>query len=156
MNRLYHCFSQNIIISIFFSFISSVAILPIIMLGEDETKNSLIRYLSPVIFWLGVIFEQVFIITASSVRKKLEKQPKNKKFKRNIGLFSVFSNKYASVFDLIFLATLVVFLVMCIFGLGVNVVQYVVLFILIFAFRMHCTLNGKNFRYKIYLQKKEG
>ncbi len=154
MKKVYKSFSLNITISLVYSLISSLAILPIMFLGEDEFKNQIIKIIFPVIFWLCTVFELVFIITANSIRKELESYPENKKFKRRIGVISFFSNKLAANVDLIFIVSLIVFLVMSIFGLGEKVVQYVLMFILILTFRVHCTLNGKNYRYKRYLKKR--
>lgn len=154
MKKVYKSFSLNITISLVYSLISSFAILPVMFLGEDEFKNQIIKIIFPVIFWLCTVFELVFIITANSIRKELENNPGNKKFKRRIGVISFFSNKFAANVDLIFIVSLIVFLVMSIFGLGEKVVQYVLMFILILTFRVHCTLNGKNYRYKRYLRKR--
>lgn len=153
MNKLYRSFSLNITISIVFSFLSSLAVLPIMFIGEDEHTNRLIRILFPIIFWICTVFELVFIFTANSIRKELEKYPENRKFKRHMGLVNFFSNKTAAKVDLIFLILMLVFLLMNIFGLGEKIVQYVILFMLILSFRVHCTLNGKNYRYKKYLKK---
>lgn len=155
MNRLYRSFSQNISFSILFSVLSSLAVLPIMFIGEDEHKNQFIKIFFPIFFWLCTVFELVFIFTANSIRKELEKYPENRKFKRSIGLVNFFSNKIAAKVDMIFILLLLVFFIMSIFGLGENIVQYVVLFILILTFRVHCTLNGKNYRYKRYLRKRK-
>jgi len=153
MNRLYRSFSQNISFSILFSFFSSLAVLPIMFIGKDEHINQLIKILFPIIFWMCTVFELVFIFTANSIRKEIEKFPENRKFRRSMGLVNFFSNKIAAKVDVTFMLSLLVFLIMNIFGLGENIVQYVVLFILILTFRVHCTLNGKNYRYKRYLKK---
>ena len=154
MKKVYKSFSLNITISLVYSLISSLAILPVMFLGEDESKNQIIKIIFPVIFWLCTVFELVFIFTANSIRKELESYPENKKFKRRIGVINFFSNKLAANVDFIFVISLLVFLVMSIFGLGEKVVQYILMFILILTFRVHCTLNGKNYRYKRYLRKR--
>ena len=53
------------------------------------------------------------------------------------------------------LSVIVVFVILMATGVGEKAIQYIFIFLLVLSFRLHCILNGKNFRYKKFLAKRK-
>lgn len=113
--------------------------------------NVILAYLVGVLFWVGLIVGIVLLLVINKHRKADESFRVKKKLP---GIISFFSNQYAIVADVvtaISLIFLLVFLFVPWFNQGVTVA---LIAIFLFAFNMHCVLNGMNFKYIQYLIKR--
>ena len=155
MRRWLKAYSNSITFSIVFSFLSSLSILSIVFFYICEVLDNVLRIAFPIVFWLGLAGEQFFIWRANSIRKSIEKSGKFRKFKSGIGVISFLRTEAGLIADVVLALSLITLLILIGFGVGENVVQYIFIFLLVLSFRMHCILNGKNFRYKKYLAKRK-
>ena len=141
--------------SMVFSLISSASIIACILIGTDEATNKVLRLVFPIVFWLGLIAEQVFIWKANSLRKHFEATGKKRGIKMNPGIISILQTEAGAIADIVFAISLVVFVILMATGVGEKAIQYIFIFLLVLSFRLHCILNGKNFRYKKFLAKRK-
>lgn len=144
-----------ITISIVFSVISSVSIIAIVFLGKNELFDKVLSIVSPIIFWLGLIGEQFFIWKSNSIRKSIEKSEEFRKHKSGIGIVSFARTEAGLIADVIFTISFITLLILIICSIGESNLQYIFIFLLVLSFRLHCILNGENFRYKKYLEKRK-
>lgn len=144
-------FYKTISLSIFFSVLSSAAIPLCIVAGERHTASLALQIIIPVVFWIGLILEQVCIWKANSMRKNIEKNTKLKKFKRRCGIISFWSTFPGKVTDVMMPLFALILIVMLITNFSKDYMQFIVISLLVLSFRLHCTFNGKNYRYKEYL-----
>lgn len=155
MRRWIKVYSNSITCSIVFSVISSLSILSIVFLDKSESLDIVLRIVFPIVFWLGFVGEQFFIWKATFLRKSIEKSDDFRKNKAGIGLISFLRTEAGLIADVALALSSITLLILIIFSIGENVVQYVFIFLLVLSFRLHCILNGKNFRYKKYLAKRK-
>jgi len=146
-------FCVFIVLSVIFSLVSTMPILLCMFNFSDETKQ-LFSVILSTLFWGGLIAEQVFIWLADRLRKQeLPKNLKSKKRQR-VGIASFCETKVGIATDVVFVISLMIYIVLFVGDWGVLVVQYVCLFLIVLSFRVHCIANGKNYRYILYLQKR--
>lgn len=155
MRRWLKIYSNSITCSIIFSVISSLSILSIVFLNKSESLDNVLRIVFPIVFWLGLVGEQFFIWRANSIRKSIEKSGKVRRIKSGIGIISFLRTEAGLIADVVLALSFITLLILIIFSIGENVVQYIFIFLLVLSFRLHCILNGKNFRYKKYLAKRK-
>lgn len=148
-------FSLFINLSIIASIISSVSIMACVFLGKSDNADQTIKIIFPLVFWIGLLIEQYFIWNANSFRKKLESEGKLRRIRGKPGAVSILQTEEGAVTDLILVISLIVFVILLLFGIGKGFPQYLFIFFVVLSFRMHCILNGKNFRYKKYLAKRK-
>lgn len=148
-------YSDSITFSIVFSVLSSLSILSIIFLNKSEALDNVLRIVFPTVFWFGLAGEQFFIWRANSVRKSIEKSGKFRKPQSGIGIISFLRTEAGLIVDVVFALSFITLLILMIFSIGEKVVQYIFIFLLVLSFRLHCILNGKNFRYKKFLAKRK-
>lgn len=113
----------------------------------DYQKNNFTKalgYLLPAIFWLGLIIAVVMQILIS-LKLKME-VTKNK-----IGVVSFFKNKYAVVFDVLMIVSIIITLILLVKHVN-NFIVFLIISLLIISFEMHCILNGKYFN-TVFLDK---
>lgn len=125
---------------------SSLSLLAAIMVN-NEGKNKTELLIFGIVFWVMLIFEQVFFWRANKLMRSLIKK-KNPLKNQRMGLLSVATCKEGMIVDLIFFISLVALIVCMIFGLGKSYLQSVLICLVVLAFRLHCFLNGRNYRYK--------
>lgn len=155
MTELRHKGQHLLKLSIICSFISSTPLLSCIFLEKNNESDVIIKIVFPIVFWIGLLAEQFFFWKSNSIRKDILKSGKFRKLKSNIGLISMLQNEYGAVADIVFVISLVVLLVLMIIGIGEKTAQYVLIFLLVLSFRLHCILNGKNFKYINYSLKRQ-
>jgi hypothetical protein len=113
--------------------------------GVSETlpiKN----IISGIVFWLSLIVGVVTqVILSRTVKKTLGRG--YLKSKKKIGLISFFSNKYAAIFDIVMVAGCIGMIFSSIFSSYFGYLSYIIWFVFIFSFIMHCILNGKIYYY---------
>ena len=152
---LYKDFSNKLILAIVASSVSSLSILTCIFIGENETLNTVLKMVFPLIFWIGLIFEQVLISQASKIRIELEKEEKRRQPRLKPGIISIFQTEEGTKADIAFAVSFFILIILMIFDIGTNVLQYIFIFLSVLTFRMHCILDGKNFRYKKFFSKRK-
>lgn len=155
MKQMTRRFNLYVTGSIVFSVISSAAILACIFIGTNETTDRVLKIVFPVVFWIGMICEQLLIWNANSMRKQLELKTKRRCVRLKLGIVSFIQTEAGAITDLVFAISLVVFVILVAIGVGEKAVQYIFIFLLVLSFRLHCILNGKNFRYKKFLAKRK-
>lgn len=142
-------FRQCIFCSVLCSVLSSIPI-ALIPLAKENESNKALGILIPVVFWLGLLGEQLFIWRANYYRKVLEKKNgrHSKRIRGRPGVFSALRSMEGLVADLLFLISLTVFVVVALLNKGDGILQYILICCVILSFRLHCTFNGINYRYK--------
>lgn len=146
-------YTQKVKISVICSVVSSSAIL-ISMAQVDGLVEWVIKILASLLFWVGLIMEQVFIWKANKQRGLIEKSLSGYKCRGLPGICSFFKTEMGFITDVTFIFSMIVYIVFAVGNGGVKVMQYVFLFLIVLSFRLHCIANGKNYRYKLYLQKR--
>ena len=152
MKRLYRKHRSFLMISVLFSCFSSAAILAI-PYGIKKDADWVSIAIS-VVFWSGLILEQVFFWMANATLKKMLPAIQLR-YRPKIGLISLFATGKGSIADIMFAVALIAFLILTISGIGKEIGQCITLFLLVLSFRLHCILNGKNFWYSNYLSRGE-
>lgn len=140
--------------SVLCSVLSSAAVL-ISIAGDDRPNNFAVKILSPLLFWGGLIAEQILIWKSNKSRKAIESSQKGRKMQGLPGIFSFFKTKAGFAADVIFIFSVLIYLVLAVCNTGVKYAQYIFIFLTVLTFRLHCILNGKNFRYKNNLVKRK-
>lgn len=153
MNEPLRSLSKSIILAIIFSVLSSVMLLAIIF-TENETKiAAFLKIFSPTMFWIMLLGEQFFIWRANGMRKKIQKA--RYKSVALPGIVAFMQTGAGTVADIFCGVSIILFVITSLCDIGSNTTQYLLIFLIILTFRLHCILNGKNFRYKLYLSRKK-
>ena len=105
-------FNLFVTLSIVFSVVSSASIIACIFIGTDEVTNKVLRLVFPIVFWLGLIAEQVFIWKANSLRKHFEATVKKRRIRMNPGIISILQTEAGAIADIVFAISLVVFVIL--------------------------------------------
>lgn len=126
------------------SAVSSMALLPAALVNSEGKYRALLIFFA-LLFWLGLILEQISIWKADGIMKTETR--KEEQHPRRSGFLSVAATPEGLIADIVFAISLVVLLVCLIFRFGESILQYVLISLLVLSFRMHCILNGKNYRY---------
>lgn len=148
-------FMLHIDFSIIFSVLSSVSLLACLFIGFDDSSDKIIKIIFPLSFWVCLGFEQFLIRKADSLRKEIEKSGEYRKIRAKPGILSISKTRSGAIADLLLLISLLLLVLFVLTRLGEKVIQYILIFLLVLSFRLHCILNGKNFRYKNYLAKRK-
>lgn len=158
MNELCKRYIRFINYSLVCSVISSLSIISCVFLGNGNTTDNIISVLFPLIFWIGLAAEQIMIWRANSIRRKKECELQSTRINKGeitgVGVFSPFKTKQGKAADICFLFSLIILIVLFFIRVDEKL-QFVFISILVMSFRLHCILNGKNFRYKTYLSKRQ-
>lgn len=155
MGQLILKFTYLINTAIVCSFVSSFALLSIIFIGTNDVLDKIIKIIFPIIFWSGLIAEQIFIRKSNAVRKEIENIGGTRKFQGKPGIINVWKTQYGAIADIVFIVSLLLLVVFMIIDIGEEFIQCILIFILVLSFRLHCIFNGQNFRYKKYLEKRK-
>lgn len=151
--RMISRYKQSLDFVLLFSVISSAALL-LTLIDVDGKVGVLVKILTSLLFWGGLVAEQVFFWKAAKQRKAIESEVSGRKYRGLPGIFSFFRTKLGIASDVTFIISLVIFIVLAIGNWGENVAQYILLFLIVLSFRLHCITNGQNYRYKLYLRKR--
>ena len=139
-------------LAILFSVLSSLSLLAGI-LTNDYKSTQAIRIICGMFFWGCLVLEQVFFWRADRMMKAADgKQAARTRGKP--GILALPTDPVGKIVDGAFLLFLIVLLVCMLFQWGETVLQYVCVCILVLSFRLHCFLDGKNYRY-IKIQKRK-
>ena len=135
------------------SVLSSASVL-LCMIELDGSLEWIVRLAVPLLFWIGLVLEQVFIWSANHLRRRIETELVGRRAEGLPGVCSFFRTQAGVIIDLMFILSVVVYAVLAIGHWGSDIAQYIVLFLIVLSFRLHCFANGKNYRYNLYLQKR--
>lgn len=141
--------------SMCFSFVSSASIIACIFIGENDTTNRVLKFVFPIVFWIGLIAEQFFIWKANSIRKQIEASVGKRRIHMKPGIISFLQTEAGAITDIVMAISFIVLVILMALGTGEKAIQYIFIFLLVLSFRLHCILNGKNFRYKKFLAKRK-
>ena len=151
----YRTLSKQLSFSIAFSVVSSASILACAFMGTNEDLDKILKIIFPVVFWLCLAGEQVNMWLANKTRKDIESKAKHRKIRAKPGICSIMQTESGAIADITCVISLIVLIILMIIGVGEKVVQFIFIFLLVLSFRLHCILNGKNFRYKKYLSMRK-
>lgn len=118
--------------------------------------NRYLQIISGVMFWLFMILGIVSQVMLTIIfRRSCFKNKDWRVQKQRVGIFSIGKNVFAIVADSVLLISAVVFTALMVFTRGTGYISYVMLTLLVFAFCMHCILNGKVYSYICEQNKKD-
>ena len=155
MKQSIRLFSRNLTAAMLFSAVSSLTLLSCIFLQNAENIGKYFIVGGATVFWLGLFFEQFFLWRANNLRRKIEDTHKLGKAHGRPGIISFFQNPVGAVSDILLFVSLICLLIFMKLRIGENAVQFIFITLLVFSFRFHCILNGKNFKYKKALEKRK-
>ena len=147
-------FSRRLGAAFTFSVLSSLSVLLAMFSDVGKKYESIVIIVASSCFWFFLVLEQLYMWLANSTRKQLEKTENVRKLDGLPGVVSVLKTPLGFVTDIVLVASLIVFVVLSIGGWGRDVVQYIILFLIVFSFRWHSIANGKNYRYKNLLKQR--
>lgn len=128
--------------------ISSASIL--LCMANNNQTEAFIRIVFPAIFWGFIVIEIIFLLKADKYRKKcVSNQKRGIRKHQKAGILYFFSNKKAKIVDVCFLLSLLIEIVLMLVGNGDKTFNYLIIFVIVFSFHMHCFMNGKNYLYII-------
>lgn len=118
---------------------------------------SILSHLSGLVFWVSLLIAAISQTVLSARRRKRNAATRIRRTKdsQNVGVFSFMKNKLAVVFDVLFVASLIAFIVSLIITHGLAYVCYVFVSVMVFSFAMHCILNGKIYNELMYDNKSD-
>jgi hypothetical protein len=116
---------------------------------EADKPDKLGLYLTGGAFWIFMILGYGFALIMGFRRRKIIKKYGYDKISsfRRLGILRFFSNKTAGFCDVIFLISLVCFLICQFISYKNEMVIYLLLSVTICFFHMHCMFNGRNYKY---------
>lgn len=140
--KTYLCISFALIL------IATMLIISIIFIKLIDNELTFKKVIA-LLFWLCVIFEQIFFWLSNNKRKKLENQLINEdKLIVNYlqpGLVSFFRNKEATVADIAFISSSVLLTVLSVNSSKIGWLILSTVAMVFLTFNLHCLLNGKNY-----------
>ena len=141
--------------SIVFSVMSSLAIPAILIVFGDVTDDSKIppQFVTSLVFWVGLFGEQAFIWGANAILRRIKKTNKAR-FEPKVGIIAPFTTLEGMIADIVFIWALIVGVIVYLLNVS-QYVQFIMLFLLVLSFRLHCILNGKNYWYSKLLSRRD-
>ena len=138
--------------SIVCSVLSSLSLLTAILVN-NEGKNREILIAFGLVFWIGLILEQVFFWRANRLMRIAITRDR-RRIRGKPGIISLSTYMVGLVVDAVFIISLIAFIVCIAFGLGESLMQYIFICFMVLSFRLHCFLNGRNYKYKKSKERK--
>ena len=142
---------RYLLVAVISSVVSSVSVL-FCMINAEKPFETVLKILLSLLFWGGTALEQTFMWKANACRKKSENGGGNRNIKMLPGICSFSKTEFGFITDAVLLLSTVTFVVLAIGNWGESVAQYILLFLIVLSFRLHCIANGKNYRYIILSQ----
>lgn len=134
------------------SVISSLSLLAAILVNS-EGKNKEILIAFGLVFWIGLILEQVLFWRANRLMR-IAITKDRRRIRGKPGIISLSTYIEGLVVDAVFIISLIAFVVCTAFSLGESLMQYVLICLMVLSFRLHCFLNGRNYKYKKLKERK--
>ena len=135
-----------------FSVISSLSLMAA-MLVNNEGKNKGILVTFGLLFWFGLILEQVLFWKANRLMK-IAVAKERRRIHGAPGILSLSTCPEGLAVDIAFGVSLIAFIICITFGIGEMLLQYIVICLMVLSFRLHCFLNGRNYKYKKLKERK--
>lgn len=119
---------------------------------EGLSKFSLV---AGIMFWISLVAGIVTQIVLVHRRKKwyVANRVKRGQFQQKIGIISFFRNAYAIMADIVAILSLIGLIIAMVATHGTGYICYILVSVFVFAFCMHCILNGKVYYYVINQNK---
>lgn len=95
------------------------------------------------LFWGFLLAGYAMLWFVNHFRKK----QKQTAARRRVGIITFFRNPFAGIMDGICIIGIVLLLISTKVSLMQGYLQFVLSFLVLFSFHMHCILNGENFKY---------
>lgn len=135
--------------------IAGFAIISVSFLLMPVESHAVISKIAGLMFWLGLVIGIMFQILLArhkkiGMTKNRIQRLANQRIKP--GIFSLFKNPMAIVFDLLMAIGLVGLISSMILTKGMGYICYMFISITVFSFSMHCIFNGRIY---IYISNKE-
>ena len=128
--------------SVAFSVISSLSLMAAILVNsEGRNKEILIAF--GLVFWIGLILEQVLFWRANRLMR-IAITKDRRRIRGKPGIISLSTYMEGLVVDAVFIISLIAFIICIAFGLGESLMQYIFICLMVLSFRLHCFLNGRN------------
>lgn len=130
---------------------------------NGSTANIITAVIAGLLFWLFLILGYVLLAMISKHRKQYEKKAvdfqtnrtRGTENKKKPGVICFFSNKYASIADVVMVISIILTLVIVLLiPKTPQMLQLLLISLTVFSIHMHCVLNGINFKYIRKLSKK--
>lgn len=128
------------------SVVSSLSLLAA-MLVNGEGKNKGILVVFGLLFWGGLIAEQIFFWKADRLMK-MAATKQGYRIQGKPGILSFAAGTEGLAADGVFLISLIALVICVALGVGENLMQYIFICVVVLAFRLHCFLNGRNYKYR--------
>ena len=152
MNELCKKHSGLLYLAIASSAVSSLSLMAATLVN-NEGKNKIPLIIFGVIFWIGLVCEQVFYWRSHKIAKEIARNSK-KSLSERVSIFNFATYTEAIIADVIFVVSLIALVVCVLIGIGEAILQYILICCIVLTFRMHCILNGKSYRYKKTMERK--
>lgn len=117
--------------------------------SSNKEKTMLFMYLSGAFFWLGLIGTACMTFAIIHGRKKCDQFNEQFSNKKRFGLIHFFQNKEATIADIAMFASIIGFVIAKLCS-GPLILVFAFLAAFVFAFGMHCMLNGISYEYLKY------
>ena len=119
-----------------------------------KEKTMTVMYVSGAFFWLGLIGTVYMALKINSCRKNSYRFNEQIGNLKQFGLIHFFQNREAQIMDVVMFVSIIGFIIakICINEL---LLSFILLALFVFAFGMHCMLNGINYRYLKYKVRRE-
>ncbi len=137
-----------IVISLIFSFVSSAALL--LCIPAIKSDSSFYLIVIPMMFWGGLVAEQCVFWRANWILKSILSEGHTRQIHIRPGIICPLQTILGTIADLTFAISLIVYIVLVVINVGTNTIQFLLLFLIVLSFRVHCIANGKNYWYKKY------
>ncbi len=138
--------------SIISSVISSLSLMAA-MLVNPEGENKGILLIFGLIFWIGLIVEQICFWRSYVFMKEIAHQ-KKRRLKGRAGIVTFAASTEGFVADVVFAISLISLIICVSFSIGEAILQYILICFIVLSFRLHCIMNGKSYRYKKITERK--
>lgn len=142
---------------IFLLFMSSIFLIIPFAVNSNDSNNTKTLVLG-ILFWVSALIGYISIIIASKFQKQCinEKNKKHIRKNKRVGLITFFSNVPAKISDIIFIFSFILFVIINLTDLRFAYFAYIILFILVLSFNMHCLFNGRIYKFIKHENLKRG
>lgn len=127
----------------FFVMSASFLLMPI---NAGKPGATLAKIVVGSLFWLGLSAGVVSqILLTKELKGTLAAMKRSPRRKRGIGLITFLSNRYAAAADAVMVLSLILLILSLFLSRAFGYFCYIIWFVFLFSFSMHCVLNGKNY-----------
>lgn len=134
--------------AILFLSIMSATILFMPMIVKAGEQNRMVVVLLGMIFWISSITGYLMVAVADHERKWFINHRVDGNLKMNCrsGISTFFANIPATIFDVMMIASFLLFIIISFTEQKNEYISYVLLFFLVLSLNMHCLFNGRIYK----------